>query len=131
MSIGRIRRERIRWLPLLVCFISLGTLGLTVAYSFPHLFPDRPAPLQSDLQPHHQVGFYLTFLVPALAPSRAANLDADHAAALYDKLATSVLPCFGERERFIHIMRHAIALNGSFFNSQRMVWQYRHNAYQV
>ncbi len=65
------------------------------------------------------------------APARAADIDAHHAAALYDKLATSVLPCFGVRERFIDIMRHAIALNGSFFNSQRMVWQYLHNAYQV
>jgi starch phosphorylase len=66
------------------------------------------------------------------APPRAADLDAHHAAALCDKLATSVLPCFyAERDRFIDIMRHAIALNGSFFNSQRMVWQYLHNAYQV
>jgi starch phosphorylase len=64
--------------------------------------------------------------------ARAADLDAHHAAALYDKLATSVLPCFyAEREQFIDIKRHTIALIGSFFNSQRMVWQYLHNAHQV
>lgn len=66
------------------------------------------------------------------APNRGVDIDAHHAAALYDKLAASVLPCFyGARPRFIDIMRQAIALNGSFFNSQRMVWQYLHNAYQV
>ena len=65
-----------------------------------------------------------------LAPG--ADVDARHAAALYDKLATSVLPCFyRDRDRFVQIMRHAIALNGAFFNTQRMVWQYLRNAYLV
>jgi hypothetical protein len=27
-------------------------------------------------------------------------------------------------------MRAAITLNGAFFNTQRMVWQYVHNAYR-
>jgi starch phosphorylase len=58
-------------------------------------------------------------------------LDARHAAGLYAKLAEQVLPCFGQdRERFITIMRAAITLNGAFFNTQRMVWQYVHNAYR-
>jgi starch phosphorylase len=58
--------------------------------------------------------------------------DALHAASLYDKLESRVLPCFYQsRERFIEIMRNAIAHNGSFFSSQRMVWQYLHNAYRV
>jgi starch phosphorylase len=62
----------------------------------------------------------------------AADLDADHAAALYDTLAASVIPCFyRERDRFLRIMRYAIALNGAFFTSERMVWQYLHNAYRV
>jgi starch phosphorylase len=60
------------------------------------------------------------------------ELDALHASALYDKLAEQVIPCFyQDRERFIHIMRHAVAQNGAFFNTQRMVWQYSHNAYRV
>jgi len=33
------------------------------------------------------------------------------------------------RDRFLDVMRHAIALNGSFFNTQRMVLQYVLKAY--
>jgi starch phosphorylase len=62
----------------------------------------------------------------------AQELDADHAEALYQKLAEQVLPCFyQERDHFLTIMRHTIAQNGAFFNTQRMVWQYLHNAYRV
>jgi len=60
------------------------------------------------------------------------GMDACHAAELYRKLEEKVLPCFyKDRERFIEIMRHAIALNGAFFNTQRMVTQYLHNAYRL
>jgi len=52
------------------------------------------------------------------------------AASLYDKLERVIVPLFyGDRERFIDVMRHAIALNGSFFNTQRMVLQYVTKAY--
>ncbi|MDO8541511.1 MAG: alpha-glucan family phosphorylase [Opitutaceae bacterium] len=52
------------------------------------------------------------------------------AASFYDKLERVVVPLFyRDRERFIDIMRHAIALNGSFFNTQRMVLQYVTRAY--
>jgi glycogen phosphorylase len=52
------------------------------------------------------------------------------AAALYDKLEQVVLPLFyGDRQGFISVMRHAIALNGSFFNTQRMLQQYVVKAY--
>ena len=52
------------------------------------------------------------------------------AASLYDKLEKVVVPLFyRDRERFLDVMRHAIALNGSFFNTQRMVLQYVLNAY--
>lgn len=62
----------------------------------------------------------------------ASGMDACHAAALYDKLADHVLPCFyQDRERFIGIMRHCIALNGAFFNTHRMVAQYLYNAYRL
>ena len=47
------------------------------------------------------------------------------AAALYEKLDQVVIPLFyRDRNRFIDVMRHAIALNGSFFHTQRMVLQY-------
>ena len=36
---------------------------------------------------------------------------------------------YQDRERFLDVMVHAIALNGSFFNTQRMVQQYVLNAY--
>ncbi len=60
------------------------------------------------------------------------GVDIRDASALYDKLEQKVLPCFyQDRERFIEIMRHAIALNGGFFNTQRMMAQYLHNAYRL
>jgi starch phosphorylase len=60
------------------------------------------------------------------------GMDACHAAELCRKLEEKVLPCFyKDRERFIEIMRHAIALNGAFFNTQRMVAQYLHDAYRL
>jgi starch phosphorylase len=60
------------------------------------------------------------------------GMDACHAAELYRKLEEKVLRCFyKDRERFIEIMRHAIALNGAFFNTQRMVAQYLHDAYRL
>ena len=52
------------------------------------------------------------------------------AASLYDKLDRVAVPLFyRDRERFIDVMRHAIALNGCFFNTQRMVLQYVTKAY--
>ena len=64
---------------------------------------------------------------------RDRNTHADRArdaAALYDKLEHAVIPAFyRERDRFIDVMRHAIALNGSFFNTQRMMQEYVLKAY--
>jgi len=55
---------------------------------------------------------------------------AQDAAALYEKLERIVLPLFyGDQQGFINVMRHAIALNGSFFNTQRMMQQYVVKAY--
>ena len=52
------------------------------------------------------------------------------AADLYGKLKEVVVPRFyRSREKWIDIMRHAIALNASFFNTHRMVQQYVTNAY--
>jgi len=52
------------------------------------------------------------------------------AGALYDKLESVVIPLFyNNREQFTNIMLHAIALNGSFFNTQRMMQQYVMKAY--
>jgi starch phosphorylase len=55
---------------------------------------------------------------------------AQDAASLYDKLEHVVLPKFyQDLPGFLDIMVHAIALNGSFFNTHRMVQQYVLNAY--
>jgi starch phosphorylase len=51
-------------------------------------------------------------------------------AALYHKLEQVVIPLYyRDRDRFVDVMRHAIALNGSFFNTQRMMLQYVLKAY--
>src|SRR5215831_7527624 len=55
---------------------------------------------------------------------------AQDAAALYEKLEQIILPLFyGDQQGFLSVMRHAIALNGSFFNTQRMMQQYVVKAY--
>ncbi|MGB2629456.1 MAG: alpha-glucan family phosphorylase [Candidatus Acidiferrum sp.] len=49
---------------------------------------------------------------------------------LYSKLESVILPMFYEsRNRYLEVMQHAIAINGSFFNTQRMVQQYITDAY--
>ena len=59
--------------------------------------------------------------------------DRDHsrdAPSLYDKLEQVVVPLFYQnRARFMDIMAYSIAINGSFFNTQRMVQEYVLNAY--
>ena len=49
---------------------------------------------------------------------------------LYVKLEQVILPLFYALPLgYVQVMRHAVALNGSFFNTQRMVQQYVRNAY--
>jgi glycogen phosphorylase len=60
----------------------------------------------------------------------AENDSVTEATSLYDKLQHVILPLFyKEPEKFALVMRSAIALNGSFFNTQRMICQYVRNAY--
>jgi len=52
------------------------------------------------------------------------------ASSLYDRLERSIMPMFyHDRDSFINVMLHAIALNGAFFNTHRMMEQYVLNAY--
>jgi starch phosphorylase len=52
------------------------------------------------------------------------------ATSLHDKLEYVILPLFyGRPLAFAEVMRSTIALNGSFFNAQRMMDQYVQNAY--
>jgi starch phosphorylase len=61
----------------------------------------------------------------------AKDTSAQDAEALYDKLQRVVLPMFySNREQYIRIMLAALALNGSVFNTQRMVQEYVVKAYK-
>jgi starch phosphorylase len=52
------------------------------------------------------------------------------AASLYGKLEYTIAPMFYQRPLvYAEVMRSAIAMNGSFFNAQRMMGQYLRNAY--
>ncbi|MCG2704809.1 MAG: alpha-glucan family phosphorylase, partial [Candidatus Omnitrophica bacterium] len=49
---------------------------------------------------------------------------------LYQKLENIIIPMFyKDKDKWLEVMRHAIALNASFFNTQRMVQEYVLNAY--
>ncbi|MDD4932012.1 MAG: alpha-glucan family phosphorylase [Methylacidiphilaceae bacterium] len=49
---------------------------------------------------------------------------------LYDKLENVIVPLFyGDDDGYARVMRQGIALNGSFFNAQRMLQQYVLKAY--
>jgi starch phosphorylase len=66
----------------------------------------------------------------AARPRDLDRMSALDAASLYEKMESVVIPMFYKnREGFIDVMRHAIALNGAFFTSQRMLLQYVLNAY--
>jgi starch phosphorylase len=65
--------------------------------------------------------------VPTSDAVQSSERDLDD---LYAKLAQVIAPMFHhERERWTDVMKHAIALNASFFNTHRMVQQYVTNAY--
>ena len=52
-------------------------------------------------------------------------------ASLYEKLESVILPMFYQApDKYAEVMRASIAVNASFFNTQRMLSQYLRNAYQ-
>jgi len=58
--------------------------------------------------------------------------DGADAAAFYEKLESAVIPTFYSRpDAYAHMRRWAIALNGSFFNAERMLLQYAVHAYRL
>lgn len=66
----------------------------------------------------------------SIGPEEIAANPADEIASLYNKLEKTIVPMFyGRPDAFGEVMRLAIALNGSFFNTQRMVSQYVLDAY--
>ena len=57
------------------------------------------------------------------------DTDAAEATSLYDKLESRVAPLFAKPNHWARMMQHCIAMNGSFFNTDRMLGQYFANAY--
>jgi len=57
--------------------------------------------------------------------------DLDHdAASLYDKLEQTIVPMYyDDPDQYQRVMQNAVAINGSFFNAQRMLSQYVAKAY--
>jgi starch phosphorylase len=57
---------------------------------------------------------------------------AKDASSLYDKLEHVILPMFYRKpDDYCRVMRWAVALNGSYYNAQRMLLQYLNNAYEA
>jgi starch phosphorylase len=58
------------------------------------------------------------------------DVDAEDIEDMYTKLEYVILPRFEkERDQWVKMMRQAIGINGSFFNTHRMIEQYVLNAY--
>ena len=55
--------------------------------------------------------------------------EAEEAASLYDKLENSVAPMYANPAAWAAMQRHCTAINGSFFNTHRMLAQYFGNSY--
>jgi starch phosphorylase len=55
--------------------------------------------------------------------------EAQEANALYEKLEQAVAPMYADKARWAEMQRHCIAMNGTFFNTHRMIGQYVSNAY--
>lgn len=66
----------------------------------------------------------------AIGHDELGETEQQEAASLYDKLEYQILPMFyGRPNAYAEVMRSAVAVNGSFFNTQRMLLQYLNNAY--
>jgi starch phosphorylase len=62
--------------------------------------------------------------------AHGGDANAADAASLYDRLEHAILPMFYEEPAaYARVMRDAIAINGSYFNTQRSVEQYVRSAY--
>jgi starch phosphorylase len=60
----------------------------------------------------------------------AADDDKKDTESIYGKLERVIMPLYyGDRDGFLNVIRNSIALNGSFFNTQRMMQQYVLKAY--
>ncbi len=58
-----------------------------------------------------------------------AETEAGEATSLYEKLEKHIAPMYANPAAWSRMQQHCIAINGSFFNTHRMVMQYFRNAY--
>jgi glycogen phosphorylase len=58
-----------------------------------------------------------------------ADTEDAEAASLYNKLETSIAPMYANLAAWAVMQRHCIAINGTFFNTHRMLSQYFSNSY--
>jgi len=73
-------------------------------------------------------GWAIEGRAPTAMPEEGQTEDAQ---ALYDKLAGTILPLYhSDPVRWAQVMRATIALNASFFNTQRMLTEYTAYAYR-
>jgi len=67
---------------------------------------------------------------PAATAEEMDRSDREDAESMHKKLEQIIVPMFyNSRQRYVDVMRNAIALNGSFFNAHRMMLQYVSKAY--
>ncbi len=70
------------------------------------------------------------WVIESAEGSDGTSAERHDAAALYAKLGGTILPCYYQQPtHYTQIMRNTIALNASFFNTQRMLLQYLYDAY--
>ena len=55
--------------------------------------------------------------------------EAKEAASLYEKLEEAIAPMYANPHAWSRMQQHCLAINGSFFNTHRMLAQYFENAY--
>ncbi len=58
-----------------------------------------------------------------------ADSEDGEAASLYDKLENSIAPLYARPNAWAPVQQHCIGVNGTFFNTHRMLAQYFNNAY--
>jgi glycogen phosphorylase len=58
-----------------------------------------------------------------------ADTEDGEAASLYDKLENSIAPLYARPNAWARLQQHCIGVNGTFFNTHRMLGQYFNNAY--
>ena len=104
----------------LIVHVARGQLVLVGALA-------RDAPVLLAIELLHRVGDLLELYFKELSEEALrANF-----VTVYQLLDEEVLPTYADAQRWGEIMRHCIALGGSFFNAQRMVETYMQRAYKL